>query len=31
MEKAIKILRDILANRDVVCNLTDNQIQDSIK
>lgn len=31
MEKAIKILRDILAHRDVVCNLTDNQIQDSIK
>ena len=31
MEKAIKILRDILANRDVACNLTDNQIQDSIK
>ena len=31
MEKAIKILRDILAHRDVVYNLTDNQIQDSIK
>ena len=31
MEKAIKILRDILACRDVIYNLTDNQIQDSIK
>ena len=31
MEKAIKILRDILAHRDVVYNLIDNQIQDSIK
>ena len=31
MEKAIKILRDILACRDVAYNLTDNQIQDSIK
>lgn len=31
MEKAIKILRDILAYRDVTYNLTDNQIQDSIK
>lgn len=31
MEKAIKILRDILVHRDVVYNLTDNQIQDSIK
>lgn len=31
MEKAIKILRDILAHRDVAYNLTDNQIQDSIK
>lgn len=31
MEKAIKILRDILASRDISYNLTDNQIQDSIK
>ena len=31
MEKAIKILRDILPCRDVTYNLTDNQIQDSIK
>ena len=31
MEKAIKILRDILACRDITYNLTDNQIQDSIK
>ena len=31
MEKAIKILTDVLAHRDVVYNLTDNQIQDSIK
>lgn len=31
MEKAIKILRDILACRDVIYNLTDDQIQDSIK
>lgn len=31
MEKAIKILRDILACRDFTYNLTDNQIQDSIK
>ena len=31
MEKAIKILRDILACRDISYNLTDNQIQDSIK
>ena len=31
MEKAIKILRDILACRDVAYTLTDNQIQDSIK
>ena len=31
MEKAIKILRDILVCRDITYNLTDNQIQDSIK
>ena len=31
MEKAIKILRDILVCRDISYNLTDNQIQDSIK
>ena len=31
MEKVIKILRDILACRDVIYNLTDDQIQDSIK
>ena len=31
MEKAIKILRDILASRDISYNITDNQIQDSIK
>ena len=31
MEKAIKILRDILVCRDIAYNLTDNQIQDSIK
>ena len=31
MEKAIKILRDILASRDISYNLTDNKIQDSIK
>ena len=31
MEKAIKILRDILVCRDVTYNITDNQIQDSIK
>ncbi|MFA9240604.1 MAG: hypothetical protein ACEQSQ_12060 [Candidatus Paceibacteria bacterium] len=31
MEKAIKILRDILASRDISYNLTDDQIQDSIK
>lgn len=31
MEKAIKILRDILASRDISYNLTDNQIKDSIK
>ncbi len=31
MEKAIKILRDILECRDISYNLTDNQIQDSIK
>lgn len=31
MEKAIKNLRDILACRDVIYNITDNQIQDSIK
>ena len=31
MEKAIKILRDILASRDISYNITDSQIQDSIK
>ena len=31
MEKAIKILRDILVCRDITYDLTDNQIQDSIK
>lgn len=31
MEKAIKILRDILESRDISYNITDNQIQDSIK
>ena len=31
MEKAIKILRDILVCRNITYNLTDNQIQDSIK
>ena len=31
MEKAIKILRDILASRDTSYDITDNQIQDSIK
>ena len=31
MEKAIKILRDILASRDISYNITDKQIQDSIK
>ena len=31
MEKAIKILRDILVCRDITYNITDNQIQDSIK
>ena len=31
MEKAIKILRDILACRDFTYSLPDNQIQDKIK
>ena len=31
MEKAIKILRDILASRDISYDITDKQIQDSIK